>query len=71
MHVQIKDKTKVSFFLLVILHGFCGHYWSESRLQQTYFQVIVGNAAIFFILFANFYFFAYVNKKKTEEKKLK
>ena len=35
------------------------------------FQVIVGNAAIFFILFANFYFFAYVNKKKTEEKKLK
>ena len=35
------------------------------------FQVIVGNAATFLILFANFYFFAYVNKKKSEEKKLK
>lgn len=34
-------------------------------------KILLANAAVFFILFANFYFFAYINKKsKSAEKKL-
>jgi len=57
-------------FIGMILHGLLPMYY-DCGYPKIMPAVIVGNAAIFFILFANFYFFAYVNKKKTEEKKLK
>ena len=39
-------------------------------ITTKYLQIIVANAVIFFILFANFYFFAYINKKKKTEKEV-
>lgn len=57
-------------FIGMILHGMLPMYY-DCGYPKIMPAVICGNAATFFILFANFYFFAYVNKKKTEEKKLK
>jgi len=55
-------------FIMVFVHGLLPMYYDcgYPKIMPT---VIVGNATIFFILFANFYFFAYVNKKKAVEKK--
>jgi len=54
-------------FILVFIHGLLPMYYDcgYPKIMPT---VIVGNATIFFILFANFYFFAYVNNKKKTEK---
>jgi len=56
-------------FILVFIHGLMPMYY-DCGYPNIMPMVIVGNATIFFILFANFYFFAYVNKqKKAVEKK--
>lgn len=57
-------------FVCVFCHGLLPLYF-VCDYPQIMPKVLVANAVVFFILFANFYFFAYMNRKpKSEEKKL-
>jgi len=61
-------KLQMVQFILIFSHGLLPIYFDcgYPKIMPT---VIVANAIIFFILFANFYFFAYVNQKKKESSK--
>ena len=49
---------------------FCFLFQDFAVITINPFQILIANAAVFFILFSNFYFFAYIKKSSAPKEKV-